>query len=140
VVIFLKGKSRSIISVIVMLYLLVSCICFDDFKTGDLMRPSDVKNESTQILMYGNNSIKEDMCTVEMLGTAQAILLCRQTAIRNSETQRKSESQFGGYIAIAALQVPFKSFISVNTLFFEDNGDLTETIHFIHNKDGKKKI
>jgi hypothetical protein len=138
VVISLKGKG--IVSIILMLYLILSSVCFDDFKTGDLACLSDVKNESAQIVAEGYGSIKEDMCTAEMLGTAQAILLYHQTLTRNSEILRKSELLFLGFMAIAVLQLPFKSFISVNALFFEDNVDLTELIHYIHNKDGKKKI
>jgi hypothetical protein len=140
VVICLNGRERKIYSLILMLFLIVSTVCFDNFKTGDLVRLSDTENKSTRISTADYSSFNKDVCTVEMLGTSQTILFSQQTAYRNSELVRRSESLFLSTIDNAAIKLPFKSFAVVNPLNLAENRDTTETIHFIHNKDGKKKI
>jgi hypothetical protein len=140
VVISLKGKSRSIISFAAILYLIISCVCFDVFKTDALARPLDVQQKSAQIFIESCGSIREDVCTVEMLGSAQAILFCQQAVVRNSEIFGKSEWLFGDFMLMALQQRPLQSFLSVNPSICANKGDLTAVIYFIHNKDGKKKI
>jgi hypothetical protein len=131
----MRDKSRNIISVVIILYMILSSVCFDDFKADALVYPSD-GNESTQISI--ESCIKEDVCTVEMLGTTQEVLLCQQNVSGNSELHRKSELLY--FLSMAAILLLFKFCIPVNVSTSENVGNLTEIILFIHNKDGKKKI
>jgi hypothetical protein len=140
VVIYLKAKGRRIIRTIVILYLILSCICFDEIKTESLACSSDAANKLAQSVTQGCNDIKEDVYTVEMSGVAHEILLCRQSVTQNSEQHRKSELLFGTSIAMAEIRLPLKASASFYASIFKDNEASTEIIYFIHNKDGKKKI
>jgi hypothetical protein len=136
----LKAKGRRIIRTIVTLYLILSCICFDEIKTDSLAYPFDATNKPEQSITQGCSGIKEDVCTVEMSGIAHEILLCRQSVTQNSEQHRKPELLFGASVTMAEIQLPLKSYLSFNASNFKVNEASTEIIRFIHNKDGKKQI
>jgi hypothetical protein len=140
VVIYLKAKGRRIIRTIVTVYLILSCICFDEVKTDSLVYPYDATNKQVQSFTEGCSGIKEDVCTVEMSGIAHEILLCRQSVTQNSEQHRKPELLFGASVTMAEIQLPLKSYLSFNASNFKVNEASTEIIRFIHNKDGKKQI
>jgi hypothetical protein len=100
----------------------------------------DATNESSQAITVSYNSSNKDVCTIEMLGNTNTSLLSHQTAPRNSETQRKSESLYFLLCELAFLQLLFKFFTSANSNIYIVNTNVAEIIRFIHEKDGKKRI
>jgi hypothetical protein len=72
---------------------IASCICFNIFKTDELGSFCDAAQESGQILTAVYSISNMDVCTVEMLGnTHTSNLTVQQSALRNNEMQRKSET------------------------------------------------
>ena len=126
---------------ILMICFMTSCICFDAVKADDSMYLFDAANESGQVFTAGEHISNEDVCTSEMLGNTHTRLLSHQTAARNhNETQRKSETLIFLLGDLASLQSPFKFFTSASTNIHTTGTDIAEILHFIHAKDGKKRI
>jgi hypothetical protein len=97
-------------------------------------------NQSSQMMTASDSISNEDVCTVEMLGNTQASLFSHPITSRNSEMQKKSESLFFLLAELAFLLSLFKFFLSANSNLYIGNTDAAEIIHFIHEKDGKKRI
>jgi hypothetical protein len=139
-VIWLQGKRDKIYCFILIICLIASCLCFDELKTDGSMYLFDATNESSQVITAGYSFSNEDACTLEMLGNIHTSLLSHQATPRNSETQRKSESLYFLLDELAFLHSPFKFFTSANLNIYIADTDVAEIIHFIHEKDGKKRI
>jgi hypothetical protein len=98
-------------------------------------------NNSDSAILSGHGIFNTDVCTTEMLGNAHDALQVEQNTVYNREMQRKLEKRSLWFCAFSSLPL-FRS------KFFSSANDHTETaetstaeiIHFIHNKDGKKKI
>jgi hypothetical protein len=126
-----------------MLYLVVSGICFEEVRTERIFCPtflcaSNETTNSTPVLTDLLGSVREDACTVEMLGGAQNVSFCQQEAAKSGGSQRKPETLRGISMTAEAFWLPFSSYGS-NRIFSPGyTGNLTEIIHFIHSKDGKK--
>ena len=140
VVVRLQTKRHKMYCLFLLICLMASFICFDNFKTDDMMCFFGATNESKQIITVAYSISNEDVCTVEMLGHTHNSLLTQQTAKHNCETQRKSETLLERIDNSASLQSLFKFFTSVNANICILNTDAAEIIIFIHNKDGKKRI
>jgi hypothetical protein len=97
-------------------------------------------NQSSQMMTASDSISNEDVCTVEMLGNAQASLFSHPITSRNSEMQKKSESLFFLLAELSFLLSLCKFFLSANSNLYIRNTDVAEIIHFIHEKDGKKRI
>jgi hypothetical protein len=150
----LQQKRSKIYCVILTICLVASCLCFDNLKADGLMYSFDAINQSGQIIIAGNNtsdesgqiittsynSSNEDMCATEIQGNIHTSLRSNQTTSRNSETQRKSDSQYFLFGGAAYLQSPFKFFTTANSNICIANINIAELIHYIHAKDGKKRI
>lgn len=119
--------------------LFTSNICFDTFKTDDLVCLSSSTCESNKIIASDYSVSNEDVCTVEMLGNTHISLPSQQAAKRNGVTHKKSETLLVGIDNSATSKSQLYFFTSVNANICPYNTDATETIIFIHNKDGKKE-
>jgi hypothetical protein len=120
---------------------IASCICFNDFKTDELVSLFDAAQESGQILTVGYSISNMDVCTVEMLGnTHTSSLAVQQSALRSNEVQRKSETLSFLLCNLDSCQSSLKSFTSAFSSINMESADVAEIIHFIHEKDGKKRI
>lgn len=136
----MKSRGRSIVSIIVILYLILSGVCFESLGTDVFACPSDVCGEPVKISKGIFSNIKEDACTFDMLGSVQTNFLCQRTVTGNSEQTRKPETLSFALAETVTLCQSSHFFSSVDTLIFPANGELTEIIRFIHNKDGKKEL
>jgi hypothetical protein len=139
----LKGKSRRVIRAIIILYLVVFGICFEEVRTERLLCTSflcqsDETANSSPILTDLLGSVREDACTAEMLGGAQGVFFCELEAPKSAGSQRKPETMRWFFMTVASFLLLSFSYISVRSSDFGYIGNLTEIIHFIHNKDGKK--
>jgi hypothetical protein len=139
-VVTLQFRRKKIYHVIFLIFLITSCVFFDDTKADGLMCLSDAIKDTIPNVTASYNISTEDTCTVEMLGDTYTCLLNQQTVTYHSETQRKTETLFGGLEDYASLQLSFRFFASTNPDIYADNTDVAELMHFIHNKDGKKKL
>ncbi|MDD6038475.1 MAG: hypothetical protein PUD20_06745 [bacterium] len=97
-------------------------------------------NASGQLIATSNCLSNEDVCTVKMLGHTHTRLSHQQTATREKETHRKPGTSYSWSVLSTALQPPFKFFSSAYPNIRTSNADLAEIVHFIHAKDGKKRI
>lgn len=136
----LQSKRSKLYCFILTICFIASFLCFDAFKADGWVYLSDATNESNQINAVSYSMSNEDVCTAEMLGHTHTRLLRQQTATRDNETQRKSGTSFLWQSALAVLQSPFKFFTSTNLNIRTANANIAEIVHFIHAKDGKKRI
>jgi hypothetical protein len=139
----LKGKSVRVIRAIIMLYLVVSGICFEEVRTERFFCPSflyqsNATTNSIPILTDLLGSAREDACTAEMLGSTSNVFSCQQEAPKIRIFQRKPETLRWISVALAAFLLPFSSYVSFLISKPGCAGNLTEIIQFIHSKDGKK--
>jgi hypothetical protein len=139
----LKGKSVRVIRAIIMLYLVVSGICFEEVRTERFFCPSflyqsNATTNSTPILTDLLGSAREDACTAEMLGSTSNVFSCQQEAPKIRIFQRKPETLRWIYVAVAAFLLPFSFYVSFLISNPGCGGNLTEIIHYIHSQDGKK--
>jgi hypothetical protein len=127
----------------IILYLLVSVICFDEVRTERFFCPSFLcpSNETTNsipILTDLFRSVREDACTAEMLGGAQNIIFCPQEVLKSGQSQRKPETLRGIFVTAETFWLPFSFYVSDRISNLGCTVNLTEIIRFIHSKDGKK--
>lgn len=133
----LRGKRKQYCCFLLILYLTISCICFDNFKTDRFLRPFSEASNS-QLLSLTYESMSEDLCTAEMLGNGQ-FYLCNQVVFpENPKLQTTGALPCSAKLQDTSISCSFSSVTSV--VLFIDNTDVTEVIHFIHNQDGKKRI
>lgn len=97
-------------------------------------------NSFEHILTEAGSISGEDVCTVEMLGNTLNGLLLGPSSIQNSESQRKSRTLSCLFGVLASLQAYFHFFKSAETDIDTDCASVAEVIHFIHDKDGKKRV
>jgi hypothetical protein len=127
----------------IILYLVVSGICFEKVRTErffcpSFLYPSNETTNSTPILTDLFGSVREDACTAEMLGGAQNLFFCPQEVPKSGQSQRKSETLRGIFVTAEAFLLPFSSYVSDRSSNLGCTVNLTEIIRFIHSKDGKK--
>jgi hypothetical protein len=135
----MRKKGNRIHSVILIICILVSCLCFEGIKTDDTMRIFVASFSSGQFITSGNEVSNDDVCTLEMLGNAQTGFLALPTAKRGSQLQRKSETMICDADEAPALRSAYKFFSSANVISAV-NACIAEILCFIHDKDGKKRI
>lgn len=104
------------------------------------MRTSRIQTGSLQIQTESLGSLQEAACTAEMLGTVQTLFLCRQVLSSSSELRKKPELLSWNFIPMAAGRLPIRAFSPETLLLCEADSDSAEILHFIHDKDGKKKL
>jgi hypothetical protein len=137
-VVSMKGKR--IYSVILIICLIVSSACFDNFNASTLVRSFGVSNEPHPIFTESYCLSSEDVCTDDMLGNTFSNLINLQTVTKNSKTKEKVDTLFILLYAIILLQCPFYFLIFANPNLKREVSYFAEIIRFIHDKDGKKKI
>jgi hypothetical protein len=133
-------KGKRIYSVILIMCLIVSSACFDNFRAGTSVRSFGAPNESHPIFTESYCLSGEDVCTEDMLGNTFSNLIHIQTVTKSRETKEKAENLFLLLYALILLQCPFYFLVSANPNLKREGSDFAQIIHFIHNKDGKKKI
>lgn len=136
----LQGKKKRRYCILLVICLFASFICFDHFKAGEKMFFSGAADTFDHILTEGSSISSEDVCTVEMLGNIHSGLLTRPSSTQNSESQRKSETLSCLLGDLASLQVSLHFLTSADTGIDTAHASAAGIIHFIHDKDGKKKI
>jgi hypothetical protein len=123
-----------------MLYMMVSSACFTQVKASDFVCPSDDLGGAATNVVAGCADFDDNMCTSEMLGAdAQIVFLSQHILTRNGDLNKKSDLLFWDLLEVAGFKLPFKSFACGGEALSEDSCDLTQTILFIHDKDGKKR-
>lgn len=136
----MQGKKKKLYCILLVICLFASFICFDHFKTGERMSFFGAANTFDHIFTEGSSISSEDVCTVEMLGNTHSGLLTRPSSTQNSESQRKSETLSCLLGVIASLQASLHFFASADMSIDADHASAAGVIHFIHDKDGKKRI
>jgi hypothetical protein len=131
------------IRAMIIVYLVVSGICFEEVRTErffcpSFLCPSNENANSTPILTDLFGSVREDACTAEMLGGAQSVFFCPQEAAKSGGSQRKPETLRWIFRTAETFLLPFSSYVSDRISNPGCTGNLTGIIRFIHNKDGKK--
>jgi hypothetical protein len=131
------------IRALIIVYLVISGICFDEVRTERFLCPSFLctSNEttnSTPVLTDLFGSVREDACTAEMLGGAQSVLFCPQEAAKSGGSQRKPETLRWVFVTAVIFWLPVSSYVSDRISNLGCTGNLTGIIRFIHSKDGKK--
>jgi hypothetical protein len=139
-VISLQSRRNKTYCFILIICLLTSCVCVGGFQADGQVNSFVATNQSGQMMTATDTISNEDVCTVEMLGNTQTSLFSHQITSRNSETQNKSESLFLLLAAFVFLQSLFRFYTSASSGIYVVTTDVAEIIHFIHDKDGKKKI
>jgi hypothetical protein len=135
----MRKKGNRIHSVILIICILASCLCFEGIKADDVMRISVASFPSGQFITSGNNVSNDDVCTLEMLGNVQTGFLALPTAKRGSQLQRRSETIVCAPDEAPSLRSAYKSLSSANAVCAA-NECIAEILCFIHDKDGKKRI
>jgi hypothetical protein len=123
-----------------MLYMMISSACFTQVKASDFVNPSDALSGAATNVVAGCADFNDNMCTSEMLGAdAQIVFLSQHILTRSSDLNKKSDLLFWDLLEVAEFKLPFKSFACGGEALSDDSCDLTQTILFIHDKDGKKR-
>jgi hypothetical protein len=123
-----------------MLYMMISSACFTQVKASDFVNPSDALSGAATNVVAGCADFNDNMCTSEMLGAdAQIVFLSQHILTRSGDLNKKSDLLFWDLLEVAEFKLPFKSFACGGEALSDDSCDLTQTILFIHDKDGKKR-
>lgn len=136
----MQKKRHKLYCLFLMICLITSFICFDDFKTDSFVYRSNATTESSQLIASGYGLPNEDVCTVKMLGNTHTNLLCQLTAKKAGVVRENSETLLGKLDSSTPLQSLFKVHTFLNANVCADNTDVADIIIFIHDTDGKKRI
>jgi hypothetical protein len=139
VVICLQHSRKTISCFIVVFCIVMSCICFDNFKAESLVRLSGTAAESGQLSSTDSGNVNEDICITDILGNIQPYILNQHTVLRNSKMQWKNITLLCFQPDVTSLRCLFKFFANP-ALTSKWNTNAAEIIRFIHNEDGKKRI
>lgn len=132
-------KRKKLYCMLLTICFIASCICLNDFKTGNLMPLFGATNQASQVIATDYHIANEDVCTADMLGNTHTSLLNQQRVTRNTDILRKIRTILYWLDDFRSLQIPFKFFTSTNPNICNIAVDVTDIIHFIHDKDGKKR-
>lgn len=101
---------------------------------------SGAANEACHIFAADCNITDEDACTVEMLSNTHTSVLNQHVMAHNGEKHRKSGTTLLCFDTRLYSGFPLNVFASANTNIYADNLYVADVIHYIHEKDGKKRI
>lgn len=135
----MRGSKKTISCYLFIFYLIVSCVCFDNFRADGFLCLSDSSAQSGQLASIDCGSVNEDICTVDMLDSSQPYLLNQHTAVRSAKSQRKCAVHLWVPPGVTALTHP-ANFLAYTAFFSDSTANAAEILRFIHNKDGKKRI
>ena len=128
-------KQCKLKSIFIILCLLFSFICLEDIKTDNTILPVPSHHDASSELSSNCNIQEEDACTLDMLTRNQTINLRNQNQFNKKSYNRTTLSPFAD-----SLCPGYKFYISVNSCIYNVNSVIADILHYIHNKDGKKRI
>jgi hypothetical protein len=127
------------VGVIMLVCIIILGVCLDMGRADEQLR-SYISGETPQNSIVSETSITtEDVCTVEIIETSRLNILNRQLSGSTDSRKKNDCEAFSGYPAdMQEKLLSFKFLVSSNICIHIVCTDITEGIHFIHDKDGKK--
>lgn len=135
------GRLRKLksVGVIMLVCIIILGVCLDMGRADEQVNSYTFGETSSNSIVTGTSITTEDVCTVEFIETSRLNILNRQLSGSADSREKNDYETFSGYLAdIQEKLLSFKFLVSSNICVHIVCTDITEGIHFIHNKDGKK--
>jgi hypothetical protein len=127
------------VGVIMLVCIIILGVCLDMGRADEQVRSYTYGETSHNFIVTGSSITAEDVCTVEFIETSRSNILNRQLSGSSDSSRKNDYETFSGYLAdMQERLLSFRFLVSSNICIHIVCTDITEGIHFIHDKDGKK--